>query len=89
MNLQYYCSCWSLNHIVLIPTADSDNDSEMWNMFLDEAKRQKKEDNRFTDVWSDDANSIPSYVRKSFSTGFPVFISVSGCKIGLPFLRNC
>ncbi|KAF8492070.1 hypothetical protein F5888DRAFT_944802 [Russula emetica] len=31
-----------------------DDDSEMWKMFLDEVK----EDNRITDVWKEDANSI-------------------------------
>ena len=39
--------------------ADSENDSEMWNMYLDEVK---EEDNRITDAWKDDANSLVTFV---------------------------
>ena len=38
---------------------DSDDDSEMWKMFLDEVK---EEDNRITDAWKEDANSIVTFV---------------------------
>src|SRR6266576_1297093 len=38
---------------------DLENDSEMWNMYLDEVK---EEDNRITDAWKDDANSIVTFV---------------------------
>lgn len=51
---------------MLIPTppvaaarVDLENDSEMWNMFLDEVK---DDDNRATDAWKDDANSIVTFV---------------------------
>lgn len=47
---------------LLIPVAvheDSDDDSEMWKMFLDEVK---EEDNRVTDAWKEDANSIVTFV---------------------------
>ena len=36
-----------------------DDDSEMWDMFLDEVK---EEDSRFTDAWKDDASSILTFV---------------------------
>ena len=39
--------------------ADLENDSEMWNMYMDEVK---EEDNRNTDAWKDDANSIVTFV---------------------------
>ncbi len=38
---------------------DLDDDSEMWNMFLDEVK---EEDSRFTGAWKDDASSIVTFV---------------------------
>ena len=38
---------------------DLDDDSEMWKMFLDEVK---EEDNRITDAWKEDANSIVTFV---------------------------
>jgi len=50
---------------VYVPAAaqeDLDDDSEMWNMFLDEVK---EEDSRFTDTWKDDANSIVTFVSHS------------------------
>jgi hypothetical protein len=39
--------------------ADLENDSEMWNMYLDEVK---EEDSRITEAWKDDANSIVTFV---------------------------
>jgi hypothetical protein len=47
---------------VYVPAAvqeDLDDDSEMWNMFLDEVK---EEDSRFTDAWKEDASSIITFV---------------------------
>jgi len=47
---------------VYVPAAvqeDLDDDSEMWNMFLDEVK---EEDSRFTGAWKDDASSIVTFV---------------------------
>ena len=47
---------------MLIPAAvqeNLDDDSEMWKMFLDEVK---EEDNRITDAWKEDANSIVTFV---------------------------
>ncbi|KAN0118870.1 hypothetical protein V8E52_004642 [Russula decolorans] len=38
--------------------ADSENDSEMWNMYLDEVK---EEDKRIIDAWKDDANSLVTF----------------------------
>jgi hypothetical protein len=38
---------------------DLDDDSEMWNIFLDDVK---EEDIRFTDAWKDDASSIVTFV---------------------------
>ena len=35
------------------------DDSEMWRVFLDEVK---EEDNRITDSWKEDANSIVTFV---------------------------
>ncbi|KAI0269506.1 hypothetical protein BGY98DRAFT_1190329 [Russula aff. rugulosa BPL654] len=37
---------------------DLDDDSEMWKMFMDEVK---EEDNRITDAWKEDANSIVTF----------------------------
>jgi Family of unknown function (DUF6535) len=45
-----------------VPTAAQEalnNDSEMWNMYLDEVK---EEDNRITDAWKEDASSILVFV---------------------------
>lgn len=39
--------------------ADLENDSEMWNMYMDEVK---EEDDRTTDAWKDDANSLVTFV---------------------------
>jgi hypothetical protein len=39
--------------------ADLEDDSEMWNMYLGEVK---EEDNRITDAWKDDANSLVTFV---------------------------
>jgi hypothetical protein len=36
-----------------------DDDSEMWNMFLDEVKEC---DSRYTDAWKEDASSIITFV---------------------------
>ena len=38
---------------------DLDDDSEMWNMYLDEIK---EDDNRITDAWKKDASSIVFFV---------------------------
>ena len=48
------------------PTAaqgDLGNDSEMWNMFLDEVK---EEDNRIKDSWKEDASSIVVFVSLNY-----------------------
>ncbi|KAI0266314.1 hypothetical protein BGY98DRAFT_926537 [Russula aff. rugulosa BPL654] len=37
---------------------DSKNDSEMWNMYLDEVK---EEDGRITNAWNNDANNIVTF----------------------------
>ncbi|KAN0118889.1 hypothetical protein V8E52_004661 [Russula decolorans] len=37
---------------------DSENDSEMWNMYLDEVE---EEDKRIIDAWKDDANSLVTF----------------------------
>ena len=45
-----------------VPTAAQEalnNDSEMWNLYLDEVK---EEDNRITDAWKEGANSILVFV---------------------------
>jgi len=50
---------------ILIPTAaleDLDNDSEMWNTYLNEVN---EEDNRITDAWKEDASSIVTFVSQS------------------------
>ena len=52
---------------VHVPTAaqdDLDNDSEMWNMYLDEVN---EEDNRITDAWKEDASSIVVFVGLNLS----------------------
>jgi hypothetical protein len=41
---------------------DLDNESEMWNMYLEEVK---EEDNRITDAWKEDASSIVVFVSLS------------------------
>ena len=45
--------------LVTAAQAELENDSEMWNMYLDEVK---EEDSRITDAWKDDANSIVTFV---------------------------
>ena len=64
-----------------MPTAaqeDLDNDSEMWNMYLDEVK---EEDNRITEAWKEDASSIVVFVCLNLLN--PVFVSVTSSKTGL------
>ena len=63
---------------MLIPQADLENDSEMWNMYLDEVK---EEDSRIIRVWKDNATSIVTFV--SHNLLGPVFISVTDSKTGL------
>ncbi len=64
---------------MLIPTAaqaplataaheDLDNDSEMWNTYLDEVKEI---DNRITDAWKEDANSIVVFVSLNRLSNWP------------------
>ena len=71
---------------MLIPTAANagfENDSEMWNMYLDEVK---EEDNRITDAWKDDANSLVTFVSHNL-LGSLVHL---GDKLqDRSFLRNC
>ena len=50
---------------------DIDDDSEMWKIFLDEVK---EEDNRITDSWKEDANSIVTFVSLHLLL-VPLFIS--------------
>ena len=57
---------------------DSKNDSEMWNMYLDEVK---EEDGRITNAWNNDANNIVTFV--SHNLLGPVFISVTSFKTSL------
>jgi hypothetical protein len=57
---------------------DLDDDSEMWKMFLDEVD---EEDNRFTDAWKEDANSIVVFV--SLNRLVPASISMTNSKTGL------
>jgi hypothetical protein len=67
-----------------VPTAqeDLDNDSEMWNMYMDEVK---EEDSRTTDAWKEDAGSIVVFV--SLDLLIPVFVSMTSSK-DRSFLRN-
>jgi hypothetical protein len=44
---------------VPIAQEDQDNDSEMWNMYMDEVN---EEDSRITDAWKEDAGSIVVFV---------------------------
>jgi hypothetical protein len=39
--------------------SDLENDSEMWNMYLDEVK---EDDSRITEAWKEDASSIVTFV---------------------------
>jgi hypothetical protein len=63
--------------------ADLENDSEMWNMFLDEVK---EEDNRFTDAWKDDASSIVTFVSHNL---LGPCVHLSDKLQDRSFLRNC
>ena len=58
--------------VVQVPTdqEDLDNDTEMWNMYMDEVN---EEDSRFTDAWKEDAGSIVVFV--SLNPLIPVFVS--------------
>jgi hypothetical protein len=51
---------------------DDDDDSGMWNVFLDKVK---DEDSRFTDAWKEDANSLVIFV--SFNRLVRIFISIT------------
>lgn len=63
--------------------ADLENDSEMWNMYMDEVK---EEDSRNTGAWKDDANSIVTFVSHN-PLGACVHL---GDKLqDRSFLRNC
>ena len=75
-----------LASLLLIPTAaqaDLKNDTEMWNMYMDEVK---EEDDRITDAWKDDANSIVTFVSHNLSG--PCVHPVDELQDG-SFLRNC
>jgi hypothetical protein len=66
---------------LLIQAAVQDNlddDSEMRKMFLDEVK---EEDNRITDAWKEDANSIVMFVSLNLQLVF-MFISMTSSKTG-------
>jgi hypothetical protein len=72
---------------VLIPAAvqeDLDDDSEMWKMFTGEVR---EEDNRITDAWKDDANSIVTFVSLNLQL-VPMFASMTKLQDG-SILRNC
>src|ERR1700733_5638973 len=75
---------------MLIPTAataaqaDLKNDSEMWNMYLDEVK---EEDNRNTGAWKDDANSIVTFVCHNLLG--PRVVHLGDKLQDRSFLRNC
>ena len=45
--------------LATVADADLENDSEMWNMYLDQVK---EEDNRIINAWKDDANSLVTFV---------------------------
>jgi hypothetical protein len=62
-----------------IQEEDSDDDSEMWNVFLDEVK---EEDSRIIDAWKEDANSIVTFVSLNLLV-VPVFVPVTRSKTGL------
>jgi hypothetical protein len=80
---------------ILIPTAarvplqvtasqaDLENDSEMWNMYLDEVK---EEDNRITGAWKDDANSLVTFVSHNL---LGPCVHLSDKLQDRSFLRNC
>jgi hypothetical protein len=62
---------------------DSENDSEMWNMYLDEVE---EEDKRIIDAWKDDANSLVTFVSHNLLAPCVQF----GDKLqDRSFLRNC
>jgi hypothetical protein len=63
--------------------ADLENDSEMWNMYLDEVK---EEDNRITDAWKDDASSIVTFVSHNL---LGPCIRLGDRLQDRSFLRNC
>ncbi len=51
-----YCIAMLIRTVAL---DDLENDSEMWNIYLDEVK---EEDNRITGAWKEDANGIVVFV---------------------------
>ena len=64
---------------MLIPTAAHaylENDSEMWNMYLDEVN---EEGDWFTDAWKEDASGIVTLV--SLLLLVPMFVSVPPQKL--------
>jgi hypothetical protein len=62
---------------------DLENDSEMWNMYLEEVK---EEDKRIIDAWKDDANALVTFV----SHNLLVPCVHLGDKLqDRSFLRNC
>ena len=71
---------------MLIPTVarpDLENDAEMWNLYLNEVK---EDDNRVTDAWKEDANSIVTFV--SHNLLCPYVHLGDNIQDG-SFLRNC
>jgi hypothetical protein len=69
-----------------VPTAAQEalnNDSEMWNMFLDEVK---EEDSRITDAWKEDASSILVFVSLINNL---LIVSINDKVQDGSFLRNC
>jgi hypothetical protein len=71
-----------------VPTAaqeDLDNDSEMWNMYLDEVK---EEDNRITDAWKEDASSILVFVSLNLLMSSPR-VRLNDKLQDRSLLRNC
>jgi hypothetical protein len=63
--------------------ADSENDSEMWNMYLDEVK---EEDKRIIDAWKDDANSLVTFVSHNI---LAPCVHLGDKLQDRSFLRNC
>ena len=62
---------------------DLENDSEMWNMYLDEVK---EEDKRTIDAWKDDANSLVTFVSHNL---LDLCVHLGDELQDRSFLRNC
>ena len=63
--------------------ADLENDTEMWNIYLDEVK---EDDSRNTEAWKDDANSIVTFVSHNLLDPCAHLVDKLQDR---SFLRNC